>query len=813
MSTSIRRHAGCLGYLLVCWTSVFATAVPGTAWAEPGGWRQHFKWWEVEPEPELPSPGYDSIPYSEIAPTLREIQQNSDHRIWVEVMGQSAGGRNLFLVTIAAPGDEGRFGHYQWLRRLMIRDPDKALERIDEYDEFKVPVFLNCSIHGDEYPGVDACLRLIEQLAYDNTAEVRAVLDNVILLINVVQNPDGRVMGTRTNANGFDLNRDFLTQSQPETRATVRAVENWNPMVFLDLHGFVSPMLIEPCTPPHNPNYEYDLYLGWALELALAMEDELLAATEQTEAVIPYLDWSDGWDDWPPIYAAMYPMLHGAYGHTLETPSDDLAGVDAHFAAVWGALKFVVQNKTAMIKDQIEVYRRGALDMPQVLIPDHLLEQTEWEQYNDLTIQEFPVAYLIPAGAPMQKNPVQAAELVDFLLFNGVQVDKAKRSFVMGGERYPRGTYVVWMDQPRRSVANAILEDGMDVSGLEGITFYSPPASWSHPLLWGVSRTIVTEEIEIPTRAIRSAKRPEGSLEFGWADAFAVLPDTLGAFSAINSHLAQGYEFYRAKEAFTTDEGRTFAAGTVVFGANYFLALEFKHKFMMNIFALTQWPDELIPMVPQKIAAFGDAGLTHALRAMGFDADDIPPGELNGGADLAPYDVFIFGNQRWWMYYLGPDAIATIMAFIADGGDFIGLGTGGNSFASAQTILDVTTDGVYGNGIARIDLVSGHPLNAGFSENEYAFIYNPVWFTSVGYGVEVAARFDASELLVSGYLPDWQTSPAAGQSVMVFAENPTDPNQDTTLIGFDTTFRGHPKQAFKFIGNAIYGGLDRPVTD
>jgi hypothetical protein len=35
----------------------------------------------------------------------------------------------------------------------------------------------------------------------------------------------------------------------------------------------------------------------------------------------------------------MYAMYHGAYGHTLETPHQDERGVDAHFAAVWGALK------------------------------------------------------------------------------------------------------------------------------------------------------------------------------------------------------------------------------------------------------------------------------------------------------------------------------------------------------------------------------------------------------------------------------------------------------------------------------------------
>ena len=603
----------------------------------------------------------------------------------------------------------------------------------------------------------------------------------------------------------------MVTQSQPETRATVKVITEWNPMVFLDLHGFINPMLIEPCTPPHNPNYEYDLYLQWALNLAYAMEEELIATTSETEAIIPYREWDSGWDDWAPIYAAMYPMLHGAYGHTLETPSDDEAGVDAHFAVIWGALKFVVENKKEMVKDQIEVYRRGALDLPQVLIPQDLLELTEWEQYNELTIKDFPEAYVIPAKRPQQKSPVQAAEFIDFLLFNGVQVEKARRSFVVGSERYPRGTYVVWMDQPKRSLANTILEDGMDVSELEGITFYSPPASWSHPLLWGVSRTVVTEETSILTVPVIKAAKPKGSMEYGWAGAYAVVPDTLQAFKAINTYIAKGYPFYRAKSAFE-DCGRSFSAGTVLFPANYKLALTFKKKYKMNIFALTGLPAQPTLMEQQKIAAYGDEGLSHSLKMMGFTFDDVTANDLNAGTDLSRYDVFIFGNDRWWEYYLDTVGIETIMDFIAMGGDFIGLGNGGNTFANAQALLDVTTDTAAGNGIANIDLIEGHPLNAGFAADEYAFIYNPVWFTTVGEGIEIAARFDAAELLISGYLPGWQTIPAAGMPIMVFSENSANPDQDTTLMGFDPTFRGHPKQAFKLIGNAIYCGLDRQLN-
>ena len=57
--------------------------------ADPG------PWWDVEPEEENPSPYYDSILYSEIAPKLREIEVNSN-RVKIDVIGQSAGGAQSF---------------------------------------------------------------------------------------------------------------------------------------------------------------------------------------------------------------------------------------------------------------------------------------------------------------------------------------------------------------------------------------------------------------------------------------------------------------------------------------------------------------------------------------------------------------------------------------------------------------------------------------------------------------------------------------------------------------------------------------------
>lgn len=747
------------------------------------------KYWDTIPEEENPSPYYDSILYSEIGPKLREIEVSSD-RVKVDVIGQSAGGRDLFLVTLSDPEAFGRLGQYQAIRKTMLKDPEKAQEMIEKLGDFKVPVFINGSIHGGEYTGVDAAIRLIETLAYGDSEEVQSILENVILLVNVVQNPDGRVMGTRINVNGFDINRDFITQSQPETRATVRLITEWNPMVTLDLHGFVNPMLIEPCTPPHNPNYEYDLYIKWAYGEALAMEAELLAQTDETEAIIPYRNWDLGWDDWPPSYVPMYAMYHGSYGHTMETPHRDDRGVDAHYAAVWGALKFVAENREDMVRDQIEIFRRGFLDLLQQPIPPELLP--EWDQYQDLMIQEFPAAYVIPPDASFQISPHQPARLVDFLLFNGVEVEKASKGFTLDGVDYPKGTYIVWLDQPKRGLANVILGDGLDLSGIPGLYFYSPPSVWSHPLLWGVERAVMEEKMSIKTSTVNKADAPQGSLG-GNGGAYAYLPTSIAAFQAANDLLSRGVTLYRS------------GAGAIIVPGDPALANELANQFALDVFALEGLPEDAVLMKKQKIAVYGDEGVIHCLKTLGFEYDEVSTGDLNAG-DISGYDVFLNYGLRWTsLDGAGQESMAE---WFEAGGDYVGLGDRGRAidFANDAGLVDVDYGYIPGNAIVKVDYDPNDSVAVGFREDGYAFVYRSVWFTEYD-GMDVSASLDNGDFLVSGFWEDWQTSGANGMPVIVHGES-GEGVQDTVLIGIDPTFRGHPENTFRIVGNAIFSGID-----
>ena len=89
--------------------------------------------------------------------------------------------------------------------------------------------------------------------------DVDEILDNIIFVCVPNENADGRTYNSRRNGNGFDLNRDASNQTQNETYYLYQVVNKWNPVVFAELHGYMEEYLIEPCTPPHEPNMEYDI--------------------------------------------------------------------------------------------------------------------------------------------------------------------------------------------------------------------------------------------------------------------------------------------------------------------------------------------------------------------------------------------------------------------------------------------------------------------------------------------------------------------------------------------------------------------------
>ena len=120
-------------------------------------------------------------------------------------------------------------------------------------------------------------------------------------------------------------------------------------------------------------------------------------------------------------------------------------------------MKFVVDNRAEMLNDELEIYRRGVTDAPRPeCCPAPFDVDNNW-------MLEYPTAYVIPRGAGQRSDP-EATRLVEWLLFNDIKVTELKMDYTFGGQTFAKGSYVVWMNQARRGLADTALRIGVDVS-------------------------------------------------------------------------------------------------------------------------------------------------------------------------------------------------------------------------------------------------------------------------------------------------------------------------------------------------------------
>lgn len=129
-------------------------------------------------------------------------------------------------------------------------------------------------IHAGEVEGKEALLMLLREFARGEHAEL---LQHAELWFLPIYNADGDaavgphregqngpdLVGTRENARGLDLNRDFVKAEAPETQALLRLIARVDPHLFVDLHTT-------------NGSY-HGYHLTFAPSLALDVDPELAA--------------------------------------------------------------------------------------------------------------------------------------------------------------------------------------------------------------------------------------------------------------------------------------------------------------------------------------------------------------------------------------------------------------------------------------------------------------------------------------------------------------------------------------------------------
>ena len=807
-------------------------------------------------QPGHPVGSFPHIPYYAIRCTLEDIVASSQGRMSLEVIGKSALGRDMFLVTVNAQDtvqQRNDFQAWQQVRKVALTDPVRAQALLAAAGEnIKVPLFVQGAIHGNEYEGVEAIFETLETLAttpYGTDPAVDDVLDHTVMLFNVIQNPDGRVAGTRTNGNGFDLNRDFMTQSQPETRASVSVIQKWLPPEVLDLHGYVTPTLIEATTKPHNPSIDYDLWLKWNQPRIDANEAAL--AELGYGVTRPINDWcsdgnpapssgicpngeeagpaeAEGWDDWGPFYTPMYAQHIGLNGSTVEMCNSTGTGCLTSPAStatrgrlgariiqesvVWSSIAYDVANRAELLHDELERYRRGVTNAPRPECCEPPFDvDNNW-------MEEFPTAYIIPMGSDQRSEP-EANRLVDWLLFNGILVDEMKQAYTFDGVTYPKGSYVVHMTQAHRGLADTALSVGADISA-EIERLYAPPAAWSHGYLWGADVVTVPRGASFSPQTTRILKASHllGGVEPGAASGYALAIDSPTAVRTLNALMDGGLTARLAQNPFTTPSGRTMPAGSAIFDGASATRVKLASIgrdndvwfYRVNGAAPATEPIDRKPRILVLTGARNQD--VWSLQNLGFTPDFMSTGALNAAADdpLPGYDVI--WNTGGYPSAANPTARARLQSFFAAGGGYIGAGANGAAFLNAGGLVPgltaATRSGNGRSGIVNWLNVGGatSPITGASPSADTAIMDPPTWFTNVPASMSVDGRFPSNpdDILASGlWLQDAQSASAAGAPVIAHGTTASGSARVTTFA-MNPLYRADPEREWSMVGLAAY---------
>ncbi|HUF76778.1 MAG TPA: M14 family zinc carboxypeptidase, partial [Longimicrobiales bacterium] len=449
--------------------------------------------------------------------------------------------------------------------------------------ELPVVTALMHGIHGNEISSSGAAMaEMYHLLAARGDATVDSILSRSLVLIDPMENPDGRARfvqhnlmararwpdptpysaehderwpGGRTNHYLFDLNRDMFIQSQPESRGRAELFLEYWPQIVVDLHemGGNSTYFFPPTAPPENP---------WYGERQIALMDVFGRANAEAfdRRGFPYFN-RDVYDLFYPGYVDGWPMGQGALGMTyeqasaralvLERSDGDLLtygdGVLHHFTAAITTAATAARNRERILRDYYD-FRREGVELG----------------------RQGPAEYVLHSAS----DPGLAERLARTLVRNGIEVREASGPVRVGGRTLPTsGTYIVPLAQPAHRFARNLLDAhvAMDEAFVqrqlerrarrEADEIYDLTA-WSQSLLWDVE-AILSER---PTGALGEPLTAERDSEVTVLPPAVVgylLPWGTSAAGVVVEALREGIRVRTVGGPFTLG-GRRYGIGTAL---------------------------------------------------------------------------------------------------------------------------------------------------------------------------------------------------------------------------------------------------------
>jgi len=409
---------------------------------------------------------------------LRAIADASP-RATVWSMGQSEEGREMVLMAIADSATIASLENYRdYLQELT--DPRATSEERAQalIGEMAKPIYwLISGMHSPETGGPEMLQELAYRLVVQESDFVRTIRENIITFITPVIEVDGREKQVdtyyfnkdRPDEEGdlpltywgkyvaHDNNRDAMGQMLQLTRQVNAVQLEWAPTIMHDLHEAQNYLYSSTGTGPYNEAFDAITITEWWM---FAENDVLEMAKRGVPGV-----WTYGfYDGWTPNYLFTVAHAHNATGRFYEVAS---YGPDNRTLSVGATVSSREWFRPNPPLPEIEWGPRNNTNIQQSAVLfslKYLADHTETFLDNYWVKNKRAVAraredgavaaWVIPAG---QRRAADAADAVNELLRQGLEIHRADGSFEVGGVRVEEGDYIARGDQPFRTLADMYL--------------------------------------------------------------------------------------------------------------------------------------------------------------------------------------------------------------------------------------------------------------------------------------------------------------------------------------------------------------------
>ncbi|HXG92516.1 MAG TPA: M14 family metallopeptidase [Blastocatellia bacterium] len=350
-------------------------------------------------------------------------------------------------------------------------------------------VAITCSIHSTEIVASQMSMELAYRLASDNSDATKNLLRNVVLVLVPSVNPDGidivtnwyrKTLGTKYEGTsppelyhhytGHDNNRDWFMLTQVETQIVSNLFwREWFPEIVYDVHQqgqFGSRMCTPPFFDPSNPNID-PVILREVGTIGMKMAENLTAAGFKGVVTNSTYDtWWHGGLRTAPYYHNAVGILTEAASVRIATPMEikreqlrsptrGLANplvAATNFPAVWEGGQWRMRDIMNMELITTRTMLEEAALHREDYIRNFVAAATRGIEAGK---NEAPYAYIVPAG---QHDQPTADKMINILIQQGVEVNRAKSDFTVDGKKYEKGSYVVLLAQPYRANVKCLFE-------------------------------------------------------------------------------------------------------------------------------------------------------------------------------------------------------------------------------------------------------------------------------------------------------------------------------------------------------------------